>query len=246
MFTILDRRHGSDASLRCVSLNTAVPPVEDCGTLVNKTKPKQSPRGAAGLTGADNYMWKGGRSISSHGYVLIRVGADHHLAAVNGYAYEHRVIAEKKLGRRLKNDELIHHLNGDRTDNRPDNLEIVLGVAGHKVCHRKKDSRLRLPGEPNPKVECACGCGGSFTLYDSSGRPRKLISGHNNRSPVLDSIREELSRSPSTTSGLAKALNLSPRSVSSCLSKKRNRGIFVRSGNLWRIVARGKDVPDGR
>lgn len=35
-----------------------------------------------------------------------------------------------------------------------------------------------LNGE-NPLINCACGCGNTFEKYDSSGRPRKFISGHN-------------------------------------------------------------------
>lgn len=51
--------------------------------------------------GSLNANWRGGRSIASNGYVLIRVGTGHHLADVRGYAYEHRVVAENSLGRRL-------------------------------------------------------------------------------------------------------------------------------------------------
>lgn len=53
-------------------------------------------------SGTDNPMWKGGRSVASNGYVLIRVGVEHHLADVRGYAYEHRVVAEQKIKRALK------------------------------------------------------------------------------------------------------------------------------------------------
>lgn len=42
--------------------------------------------------------WKGGRSIASNGYMLVRVGLSHHLADVRGYAYEHRLVAEQKIG----------------------------------------------------------------------------------------------------------------------------------------------------
>ena len=52
--------------------------------------------------GKKNGMWKGGRSVASNGYVLIRVGMDHHLADVRGYAYEHRLVAEKKIRRTRK------------------------------------------------------------------------------------------------------------------------------------------------
>lgn len=41
--------------------------------------------------GANNHMWRGGRSVASNGYMLVRVGVDHPLADVRGYAYEHRI-----------------------------------------------------------------------------------------------------------------------------------------------------------
>lgn len=59
--------------------------------------------------GKSNSNWRGGKTISSHGYVLVRVGIKHHLADVRGYAYEHRVIAEQKIGRKLKQGEIVHH-----------------------------------------------------------------------------------------------------------------------------------------
>lgn len=49
--------------------------------------------------GVDNPNWKGGRTITEHGYVLLRVGSQHHLADVRGYAYEHRIVAERMLNR---------------------------------------------------------------------------------------------------------------------------------------------------
>lgn len=132
--------------------------------------------------GAKNAAWKGGRSIASNGYVLIRVGAAHHLADVRGYAYEHRLVAERKAGRRLRPGEIVHHINGDKQDNHPQNLAIVNGNAEHQVHHRTNRGRdLRLPGEANPLIRCECGCGESFTKYDPSGRPRRFVSGHNLR-----------------------------------------------------------------
>jgi hypothetical protein len=133
----------------------------------------------AGNKGEKNGFWRGGRSVASNGYVLIRVGTDHHLADVRGYAYEHRIVAEQKMGRRLEKGEIIHHVNGDKTDNRSDNLEVVKGNAGHFLHHRKEGSNLRMPGEDNPIISCACGCGRSFQKYDGTGRPRLFVSGHN-------------------------------------------------------------------
>jgi len=130
--------------------------------------------------GLKNGMWKGGRSIASNGYVLVRVGKDHHLADVRGYAYEHRLVAEQMLGRRrLLPGEVIHHKNEDKTDNRPENIEVTASIAHHRAHHRTKVRGLRNPGETNPTIACACGCGESFAKYDSSGRPRRFVTGHN-------------------------------------------------------------------
>lgn len=131
--------------------------------------------------GLKNGFWKGGRSVASNGYVLIRVGTGHHLADVRGYAYEHRLVAEKMIGRRLKKREQVHHKNGNKQDNRPENLEVAASLSHHFVLHRRVGLNRRLPDEQNPMVECACGCGQTFERFDSSGRPRKFVTGHNTR-----------------------------------------------------------------
>ena len=51
---------------------------------------------------------------------------------------EHVLLAEKALGRRLKNREQIHHINNDRLDNRPDNLVICGNDAYHKLLHQRQ------------------------------------------------------------------------------------------------------------
>jgi hypothetical protein len=129
--------------------------------------------------GEKNGLWKGGRSIASNGYVLVRVGVSHHLADVRGYAYEHRLVAEEKLGRRLLPGEQVHHLDGNRQNNDPANVEVVESDA-HGVRHRRPGSKYaRLPGEANPLVSCACGCGKRFRKYDRERRVRSFVSGHN-------------------------------------------------------------------
>lgn len=132
-----------------------------------------------GLKGPLNPAWKGGRILAPNGYVRVLVGAGHHLADSHGYAYEHRVVAEKAIGRRLLPGEIVHHVNGVKTDNRPENLEVLPSTAAHLAKHRRRECDRRLPGEPNPTVTCACGCGESFSRFDNCGRPRRFVTGHN-------------------------------------------------------------------
>ena len=57
-----------------------------------------------------------------------------------GYVYEHRVIAEEIINRRLEENEVVHHKNGKRWDNRIENLE-VMDKSEHAKMHgqRKED-----------------------------------------------------------------------------------------------------------
>ena len=72
----------------------------------------------------DNWRANGKVLDRSKGYVLVYFPT--HPAATNrGYVYEHRVVAEEMVGRRLRSDEHVHHRNGKRWDNRPENLEVM-------------------------------------------------------------------------------------------------------------------------
>lgn len=72
--------------------------------------------------GARSPSWKGGR-IMARGYVKIHM-PEHPAANVNGYVWEHRLVMEKMIGRYLKQREVVHHRNGIRCDNRPENLQL--------------------------------------------------------------------------------------------------------------------------
>lgn len=63
------------------------------------------------------------RKLDGNGYVLIRM-REHPAAMSGGWVLEHRVVMEQQLGRPLTVDESVHHKNGRRDDNRPENLEL--------------------------------------------------------------------------------------------------------------------------
>lgn len=72
-------------------------------------------------------------SENGSGYNIIKV--DNYKKSYNGYMYEHRVVAEQKLGRSLNSEEVVHHLNHKRNDNDVDNLIIFASDADHKRFH---------------------------------------------------------------------------------------------------------------
>lgn len=73
-------------------------------------------------TGAKNPRWKGGRRYFQGYYLVYRPG---HPFANRNYILEHRDIMERQLGRYLQTDEIVHHKNGQKSDNRLENLELM-------------------------------------------------------------------------------------------------------------------------
>ena len=64
--------------------------------------------------------WKGGRIIQK-GYINVWK-PDHPNASLVGYILEHRLVMESKIGRLLKPNEIVHHIDGNRLNNDPTNL----------------------------------------------------------------------------------------------------------------------------
>ncbi len=94
------------------------------------------------ISGENHPNWKGGRYKHSRGYILIK--RDHE-RSYKGYVLEHIVVMEKHLGRKLKEGEVIHHINHNKQDNRIENLELFASNGLHTLTHHiDRDSNGRF------------------------------------------------------------------------------------------------------
>ena len=86
--------------------------------------------------GKDHWRWKGGVKIHVRGYRMLK-RPGHPRADVNGWVFEHILVLEEKLGRPLLPNEHTHHINGNKQDNRPENLINLLDTE-HFILHKKE------------------------------------------------------------------------------------------------------------
>ena len=100
-------------------------------------KIKRSPNRAKG---EKNGHWKGGRRLQK-GYMEIKAPGHPNARPSNGYIYEHRLVMSEHLKRPLKDEEVVHHINGDTLDNRIENLELVESNGKHISEHIPKWKR---------------------------------------------------------------------------------------------------------
>ena len=92
--------------------------IQSCGCLLSRR-------------GKEHPNWKQGFHITETGYKEIPIPNSR---AHHRYYAEHRAVMENHLGRELNSDEVVHHINGNKLDNRIENL-AVLSRAEHAALH---------------------------------------------------------------------------------------------------------------
>lgn len=112
---------------------------------MSKSRNKGKDNPMYGKTGEKCPGFKGGRVIRWDGSVRILMPA-HKYADSQNYVYEHRLIMEKKIRRFLKPDEIVHHIDEDRSNNRIENLRLMTD-SKHKAMHCLKHKRLGVTEE---------------------------------------------------------------------------------------------------
>jgi len=86
------------------------------------------------MKGEDNPRWKGGIQKDGYGYVLI-LKPEHPRADRHGYVKESVLVIENEIGRYLRPEEVVHHNNRKRDDNRIKNLRLFSNDSEHQKFH---------------------------------------------------------------------------------------------------------------
>lgn len=107
---------------------------EQCG----KTFRSKSTKNASRFCSRECYRASGGQTLKPDGYAVVYVPGEPG-AYPSGQMLEHRYVMQQHLGRPLEPHETVHHINGDRADNRIENLQLRSGKHGKGIQHVCED-----------------------------------------------------------------------------------------------------------
>ncbi len=91
----------------------------------------------AGSGYVSRMSWTGDRIIDRYGYARIKVLA----GGIERYVLEHRHIATNTIGRPLAPGEVVHHIDGNKLNNHPTNLQVLPDRGAHRRLHAEENRR---------------------------------------------------------------------------------------------------------
>lgn len=106
-------------------------------------------------SGKDHWHWKGGRQVTKNGYIEVWMDPSdpfYKMSGKDGYVYEHRLVMARILNRCLNPWEDVHHVNHNRHDNGPENLQVV-SKSEHTRRHMMGDGLVDRIRELEAEVE---------------------------------------------------------------------------------------------
>lgn len=93
------------------------------------------------------------KRVISAGYIHLYM-PKHIEAMKNGYVREHRMIISDILGRKLQRNEEVHHVNGIKNDNRPENLQLLTKHIHTSITHKNRKKNNIHNSKPCKFKDC--------------------------------------------------------------------------------------------
>ena len=123
------------------------------------------------------------------GYKVIYMPKHPH-SRMNGYVYEHILVAESKLGRPLYENEVVHHIDGNKLNNSPDNLMVFSSQREHDKWHwEKRSARYQTSDGKSYTIKELANISGAdyYTVYQRIKRlgwtADNVLTGRKRKSP---------------------------------------------------------------
>jgi len=126
---------GTVKTIHGSSLTRQAKATKSCGCL-NKERVSQA------VSGKHNLRWKGGIRKHADGYIEI-LKKDHPRANSHGYVMQHILVMESMTRNPIPKGAVIHHCNGNKSDNRPFNLRLFPSQSKHFEYHKRLAAIIR-------------------------------------------------------------------------------------------------------